>query len=40
MKISKAKYFRVIVDFTPDITHTNQLSPVLRYVDPQENPTE
>lgn len=31
--IRKAKYFGLIVDSTPDITHNDQLSYVLRYVD-------
>lgn len=39
-EIKKAKYFGIIVDSTPDITHTDQLSLVLRYVDLQGNPIE
>lgn len=31
--VCKAKYFGLIVDSTPDITHNDQLSYVLRYVD-------
>lgn len=30
-----AKYFSVSVDSTPDITHVNQLTFILRYVSPE-----
>lgn len=31
-KISKAKYFSIMFDSTPDISHTDQMSQVIRYV--------
>lgn len=31
--IKKAKYFSIIVDSTPNISHTDQLSLIIRYVD-------
>lgn len=34
--VKQAKYFSFIVDSTPDITHTDQLSVVLRYVNDNE----
>lgn len=38
--IKSAKYFSVIVDSTPDISHTDQLSFVLRYVGKDGLPIE
>lgn len=35
--VRNAKYFGLIVDFTPDITHNDQLSYVLRYVDEKQD---
>lgn len=39
-QLKQAKYFGLIVDSTPDITHIDQLSVVLRYVDMQGDPVE
>ncbi|CAI6359463.1 unnamed protein product [Macrosiphum euphorbiae] len=33
MEVKSAKYFGIIVDSTPDITHNDQMAYVLRYVD-------
>jgi len=32
MKFKKNKYFSIVLDSTPDLSHTDQLSVVLRYV--------
>ncbi|KAL7293229.1 hypothetical protein TKK_0013369 [Trichogramma kaykai] len=38
-ELKKSKYFSISVDSTPDITHTNQLTFILRYVS-EEGPIE
>lgn len=38
--VKQAKYFGLIVDSTPDFTHTDQLSVVLRYVNDIGEPIE
>lgn len=38
--VKRAKYYSIIVDSTPDISHTDQLSFVLRYVQESGNPVE
>lgn len=38
--IKKAKYFSIILDCTPDTSHTEQISVVLRYVSINENNVE
>lgn len=38
--IKRAKYFSIIVDSTPDISHTDQLSFVIRYVNENGLPVE
>lgn len=38
--IKRAKYFSIIVDSTPDVSHTDQLSFVIRYVDENGLPIE
>jgi hypothetical protein len=32
IEIQKAKYFSILVNYTPDVTHTDQLTFILRYV--------
>ncbi|XP_042913929.1 zinc finger MYM-type protein 1-like, partial [Parasteatoda tepidariorum] len=39
-EVQTSKYFGLIVDSTPDITHNDQLSIVLRYVDKSGRPLE
>lgn len=39
-EIKKAKYFSIVVDSTPDISHTDQLTVVIRYVSPDGSPIE
>lgn len=39
-EVRKAKYFGLIVDSSPDVTHTDQLSIVLRYVNEDAEPKE
>lgn len=39
-EIKNAKYFSISVDLTPDICHVDQLSLVVRYVDPNGKPVE
>jgi len=38
--IKKSKYFSIIVDSTPDIANVDQLTFVIRYVDPDGSPKE
>jgi hypothetical protein len=39
-EIQKAKYFSIIVDSTPDISHVDQLSFVVRYIKNDGTPIE
>ncbi|KAG8172635.1 hypothetical protein JTE90_001703 [Oedothorax gibbosus] len=39
-EVKEAKYFGIIVDSTPDLTHIDQLCVVLRYVDATNEPVE
>lgn len=39
-EVKQAKYYSIIVDSTPDISHTDQLSFVLRFVQENGNPVE
>nr|CAI5829798.1 unnamed protein product [Callosobruchus analis] len=40
MEISSAKYFSLIIDWTPDISHVDQLTFVIRYALPNGSPVE
>lgn len=39
-EVKKARYFGIIVDSTPDLTHVDQLCVVIRYVDDLNEPVE
>ena len=39
-EIQESKYFSIIVDSTPDITHKDQLSFIIRYVSKEGTPKE
>lgn len=39
-EIKDAKYFSIVVDSTPDISHTDQLSLIFRYVKKKDEPVE
>lgn len=39
-EIKEAKYFSIVVDSTPDISHTDQLTVVIRYVNREGSPIE
>ncbi|CAF1196363.1 unnamed protein product [Didymodactylos carnosus] len=40
MELKKAKYYSIIIDSTPDIAHLDQLTFVVRYVDPSGSAVE
>lgn len=40
MEILTTKYFSLIIDSTPDISHVDQLTYVIRYVLPNGSPVE
>lgn len=39
-EIKDAKYFSIVVDSTPDISHTDQLSLIFRYIKKNGEPVE
>ena len=39
-EIIKAKYFSVVVDSTPDVSHVDQLTLILRYTSTDGRPVE
>lgn len=39
-EVKSAKYYAIILDSTPDVTHLDQLCFVLRYVDLEHSPVE
>lgn len=39
-QVQRSKYYSVIIDSTPDVTHVDQLSFVIRYIGPEGSPVE
>lgn len=39
-ELSQSKYFSISVDPTPDVTHTDQLTFIVRYVTQEADPVE